>query len=286
MRRAFVHLGRRCRRQWRRARCDESYEPGRRAAAVGAIAPPSVRHAGVGRISTTIPRSPIHSCSSSSPIRACSKSTTSCASTPGVTGCVASPKDTRGLFLYRDNAGAAVRPDLRAGEYLLLEEVRSPTTGLTADADPKHRQVLLIGSVEDSRRRGLHLGGCRRRADTAHQSGRSAVAAAACGLRQGRGAALSRPAFPPRRSIICIIEPVTVARGNIAPVDHGRSIVRDTQPDRIAGPARYGRRPLADTVAGAARTAPVTRNPEPCRSRSTSHFPPIRRPKSGRRFPT
>ena len=57
-------------------------------------------------------------------------------------------KDTRGLFLYRDNAGVAVRPDLRAGEYLLLEEVRSPATGLAADADSKHRQVLLIGSVE------------------------------------------------------------------------------------------------------------------------------------------
>ncbi len=38
-------------------------------------------------------------------------------------------KDAKEIFLYRDNAGVAVRPDLRAGEYVLLEEVRSPTTG-------------------------------------------------------------------------------------------------------------------------------------------------------------
>ena len=39
---------------------------------------------------------------------------------------------------------------LLAGEYVLLEEVRSPTTGLAADADRKHRQVLLIGRVENT----------------------------------------------------------------------------------------------------------------------------------------
>ena len=52
--------------------------------------------------------------------------------------------------VYRDNAGVAVRPDLRKDEYLLLEEILSPTTGLAADADAKHRQVLLIGKVENT----------------------------------------------------------------------------------------------------------------------------------------
>jgi predicted phage baseplate assembly protein len=35
------------------------------------------------------------------------------------------------------------------GEFLLLEEVISPTTGLTADADPEHRHVVRLTSVEE-----------------------------------------------------------------------------------------------------------------------------------------
>lgn len=41
----------------------------------------------------------------------------------------------------------AVRPPLAAGDYLLLEEMRGPTTGADADADPLHRQVVRIETV-------------------------------------------------------------------------------------------------------------------------------------------
>lgn len=169
-------------------------------------------------------------------------------------------RDAREVFLYRDNAGTAVRPDLRAGEYLLLEEVRSPTTGLTADADPKHRQVLLIGSVENTE-------------DAAFTS---AVAAGTLTPRINpadpvlpllrvifaKGEALK---FAPCISAEAIdhltIEPVTVARGNIAVVDHGRSIVRDTQNGSLALPDMgSGRWPIPEL---ALPDAPVTRNPEP-----------------------
>src|SRR5262249_27163237 len=58
-----------------------------------------------------------------------------------------------------------------------------------------------------------------------------------------------------------VIEPVTVARGNIAPVDHGRSILRDTQNGTLALPDMgSGRWPIPEL---ALPDAPVTRNPEP-----------------------
>lgn len=58
---------------------------------------------------------------------------------------------TREVFLYHVNpaTGQADRPVLVDGDYLLLEEIRGPITGLEADADPEHRQVLrLAGDPE------------------------------------------------------------------------------------------------------------------------------------------
>src|SRR5262249_21612729 len=59
-------------------------------------------------------------------------------------------KDAQEIFLYRDDAGVAVLPDLRAGDHVLFEEVRSPVTGLPADADPGHRRVLRIDQVQST----------------------------------------------------------------------------------------------------------------------------------------
>ncbi|MGH8735604.1 MAG: hypothetical protein ACREVB_18110, partial [Burkholderiales bacterium] len=143
---------------------------------------------------------------------------------------------------------------------MLLEEMRSPSTGLTADANSKHRQVLLIGGVENTE-------------DAAFTS---ALAGGALTPRTNP----ADPALPLLRVVFakgealrfapCIsaetidhlpIEPVTVARGNIAPVDHGRSILRDTQNATLALPDMgSGRRPIPEL---ALPDAPVTRNPEP-----------------------
>jgi hypothetical protein len=170
-------------------------------------------------------------------------------------------KDAKEIFLYRDNSGTAVRPDLRAGEYVLLEEIRSPVTGLAADADRKHRQVLLIGEVANTE-------------DAAFTS-----ALAGSGVLTPRTNSAD-PALPLLRVILakgealnftpCIsaetvdhlpINPVTVARGNIAPVDHGRGIVRDTQNGSLQLPDMgSGRWPIPELTLP---DAPVTRRPEP-----------------------
>src|SRR4029079_12830071 len=41
----------------------------------------------------------------------------------------------------------AIRPPLKKGDRLLLEEVKGPETGAEADADPTHRQVVEIVRV-------------------------------------------------------------------------------------------------------------------------------------------
>lgn len=63
----------------------------------------------------------------------------------GNEGCCLS-ESTRYVDLYHVNAatGQAERPVLSDGDYLLIEEVLGPLTGLQADADPDHRQVLRI----------------------------------------------------------------------------------------------------------------------------------------------
>lgn len=168
--------------------------------------------------------------------------------------------DAPGLFLYRDNAGVALRPDLRAGEYLLLEEVVSPVTGLPADANPRHRQILRIGSVEN----------------TVDPAFNSAIAGGTLTPRVN----VADPPLPLLHVIFAesetlsfapcisaetvdhrVIEPVTVARGNIALADHGRSVERDTQTGTLAPPDMgSGRWPIPEQRLP---DAPVTRNPDP-----------------------
>lgn len=56
-------------------------------------------------------------------------------------------RGTLTAHVYAVNGLTAVRPPLKAGDYLLLEEVLGPTTGSAADADPTHRQVVRIERV-------------------------------------------------------------------------------------------------------------------------------------------
>lgn len=62
------------------------------------------------------------------------------------------PKGAIGAYLYgrAEGTSQAIRPPLEPGDFLLLEEVKSPVTGLAADADRSHRQVVQIVTVEDT----------------------------------------------------------------------------------------------------------------------------------------
>jgi hypothetical protein len=63
----------------------------------------------------------------------------------GNENCCLGPGATE-AFLFTRAAGSstAVRPVLRKGDYLLVEEVKGPLTGIAPDADPEHRQVVWI----------------------------------------------------------------------------------------------------------------------------------------------
>jgi hypothetical protein len=124
--------------------------------------------------------------------------------------------------VYAVQGGAAVLPDLNPGDWLLLEEVKGPFTGAPADADPTHRQVVRITRVDVV---------VDELFDTALQSGnlqpRKSPATALQLLELGWSAA-DALTFP-----LCLsttlsggsnVGGLSVARGNIAPADHGRSV--------------------------------------------------------------
>lgn len=165
-------------------------------------------------------------------------------------------RGAREAFLYGvPTAGAdpnAFRPELRAGDYLLLEEVRSAVTGTVADANPRRRQVVRLVSVEETEDpvyRQVLIG--------RQLTPRSGNAQASLLLLRVTWGVADELRFP-----LCLsadtpetgpIDPVAIARGNVAPADHGRTVERQTnvvtdvkdskQADRPPSPA-LGRWPL------------------------------------------
>lgn len=127
------------------------------------------------------------------------------------------------------DADRVVRPFLKAGDYLLFEEVEGPETGSPADADPERRQAVRLTAVREDddpvyRDRLLH------------------------GMLQLREAL--EPAMPllkitwdPAEALgfaLCVstklpdqqLRPmVSVARGNIVLADHGRTVVEPHAPE-------------------------------------------------------
>lgn len=141
----------------------------------------------------------------------------------------------------------AFAPSLEPGDYLLFEEVVSPVTGLAADRDPARRQVVRIVAAEaasDPAYRDVLTGGAL--------TPRLAAAEPALPLQRvvwrredAPGFALCLSAETPETGPI---DPVSVARGNVAPVDHGRTIEESLGPPR-EGPGRWGIDTLALTRA-------------------------------------
>jgi hypothetical protein len=137
----------------------------------------------------------------------------------------------------------AFAPAFEVGEFLLLEEIVSPVTGIAADRDPERRQVVRIVAVEsaaDPAYRDVLTGGAL--------TSRSAAAEPPLPLQRVVWRNEDALAFALRLSAETPdagrIDPVAVARGNVAPVDHGRTV------EDALGPPRegLGRWPI-DTLA-------------------------------------
>ncbi|MFN4089336.1 MAG: putative baseplate assembly protein [Alphaproteobacteria bacterium] len=139
-------------------------------------------------------------------------------------------RGTREVWLYGLPAvgGAdrtAYRPHFVPGDYLVIEEVGGPVTGLAADADPAHRHVVRVEMVEDATDPVY--------AETLTDGRLNPLAAA------------GDPPLPLQRVVwgaddalpfaACIsadtpetgpIGNLTLVRGNVAPCDHGRTVIR------------------------------------------------------------
>lgn len=143
--------------------------------------------------------------------------------------CLAKGAREAWLFATAPLAGgdlAASRPDLAPGEYLLLEEVLGPTTGLAADADPRRRQVVRLEMAENASDpvfRDTLVSG---------QLTPAGVGDPALPLLHVRWREQDATRMPFCLSAMQqesgqIIPLVTIVRTNIAPADHGRTVIRE-----------------------------------------------------------
>jgi hypothetical protein len=152
------------------------------------------------------------------------------------------PPGTTTAYLYAIDASSdphrAVRPPLAKGDLLLFEEELGPESGYETDADPTHRQVVEIVhlSPESTPDPGVAAGQADVRDplflaeldsdDSLLEAGSSA--ADRLPLLEVTWAKADALVFP-----VCLssflrdgkVIPASVARGNIAVADHGRSIV-------------------------------------------------------------
>jgi hypothetical protein len=106
-----------------------------------------------------------------------------------------------------------IDPPLQPGDFLLFEEVRGPLTNFPADADPAHRHVVRLSEVREDRD---PLNG-------------QAVVEIAWGAADALPFPLCISAIGPAPQC-ALIEGISVARGNIVLVDHGRTVGEDLEP--------------------------------------------------------
>ncbi|MFE7107903.1 putative baseplate assembly protein [Streptomyces sp. NPDC057575] len=123
------------------------------------------------------------------------------------------------------------RLDLRPGDVLILEEVKGPRTGTPGDADPTHRQAVRLTSVTP----GVDRIEDQPVLDVAWAAEDALRFPLCLATLQGRDCAP--------------VEDVSLARGNVVLVDHGRSLTRcgDGLPETVTVPH-------APAVAGACGT--------------------------------
>jgi hypothetical protein len=106
---------------------------------------------------------------------------------------------------------------LKPGDFLVLEETRSPITGLSEDADPLHRHVVCLTRVRLAEDRLVPWPG-----DPTEGARPTPVVEVEWDEADALPFALCVSAIGPAPEC-ALIEDVSVARGNVVLVDHGRS---------------------------------------------------------------
>ncbi|MFZ1425841.1 MAG: hypothetical protein WAS21_03615, partial [Geminicoccaceae bacterium] len=164
------------------------------------------------------------------------------------------PRGTTRLRLYAVAAGLqAIRPELRVGDWLLLEEVRGGATGSPVDADPAKRRCVRLTEVRSVEPGGAVL------VDPAFHDTVLGTADSPVLRPVGPGEAaaprlpLVEVAWADEQALdtpFCLstrterdreVRHVSVARGNVVPVDHGltRRMALPDIPDDLPGFSRF-----------------------------------------------
>jgi hypothetical protein len=167
------------------------------------------------------------------------------------------PRGTTSAYLYAltpvdAHTQQAQQPVLQIGDYLLFEEVKSPATGLAADADPGHRTVVRLTDVQSQ----VHAEVVSPLVDPAYsdqlvdgrlqvwQTGDTALPLVRVEWAPAEALAfpLCLSARPPEQDEI---RNVSVARGNMLVADHGRTVREIRQFDPPIQPDQAYRLKLA-----------------------------------------
>lgn len=186
------------------------------------------------------------------------------------------PKSATSAYLYAvaidtDTTGTAFRPPLAAGDWLLLHEALGPETGAAPDADPLRRAAVRIEMVEDAAdpafRAAVTLpGGVPAPLPVEGAAGDPLPADAGLPLLRVTWREAEAPRFAltvTGRSVTgAAIPHVGQARGNVVPVDHGRTVVAGTADGTLAPPATRGR-----TTSIVLPDGPLTFQPMPAEPR-------------------
>lgn len=125
------------------------------------------------------------------------------------------------LYVVNEN-GQASRPTLVAGDLLLFEEVKGPLTGAAADTNPAHRQVVELLQVLDTND-DAYSDQLQDERLQPWQNGDTPLPLldVTWRLDDALGFPLCLSTHPPGLPPLLN---VSVARGNIIPVDHGRTV--------------------------------------------------------------
>lgn len=148
--------------------------------------------------------------------------------------CLARGSTEAHMYTLSGGSQQAIRPALTAGDYLLFEEVKGLATGLEADADPAHRQVVRIISVEDAEDPVFQSVLSNGEVQPVTNNAQPALPLLKVTWRE-EDALL----FP-----LCIsthlvetgrINNMSIARGNVIPCDHGRTVTETLPPPSSGG---------------------------------------------------
>lgn len=146
------------------------------------------------------------------------------------------PCGATGAYLYGRKPGTeqVIRPPLKPGDYLLLEEVKGPATGLPADTDSGHRQVVRLASVEEAEdpvyRDQLVGEELQPVTDPAHAP--MPLLKVTWRLEDALTFPLCLSTHHPETGLISHI---SIARGNVVPCDHGRTVKETLPPPAPSG---------------------------------------------------